>query len=337
MPPTDDASAGEQPATPLVSVITPTYRRAGMLRQALDSAVAQEFRDFEVIVSDNDCDPEVERIVAGYGDPRLRYRHNGRNVGALENALVAFREARGRYVTMLHDDDAWEPGYLARTVPALEADPTLSLAFCDHHIMGPDGRVDAAATERNSVVWRRSGMRPGVHRPFVTEALVDRSVPVAMASVIRRDPVDWDDFPPESGTIYDIWLAYLACRDGAGAHYVPERLTRYREHGGAITSTTRYDRQFVYCYDRFVTDPRLAEHRPVLRREAAVFRCGLALSLLAEGGPRGEARHLLWSSLVVKPSARALAALPLTVLPRGSLDAVRTLLRRLPRRVAVRA
>ena len=322
---------------PLVSVVTPTFQRLAMLRQALDSAVAQEFRDFELIVSDNEVSPEVRRLVASYGDPRLRYRDNGVNIGALANAIAALREARGRYVTLLHDDDVWEPTFLAELVRPLEEDPGLVLAFSDHHIMTPDGEIDVAATEVSSAIWRRADLEPGVHRPFVQQALIDRSVPIAMGSLMRRDAVDWEDFPTEIGTIYDIWLAYQLCRGGAGAYYVPRRLTRYRQHAGAITSQTRYDRQFAYCYGRFVADPRLASHRRPLRREEAGFQCGLALSLLAGDGSRSQARRLLLQSVLGRPTLRALVGLSMTVLPRGTVTAVRSAASHLPGRSVVRA
>lgn len=330
-------SSAEPDRVPLVSIITPTFQRLGMLRQALDSAVAQDFRDFELIVSDNDVSPEVRRLVESYGDDRLRYRHNGVNVGALANAVTAFREARGRYVAMLHDDDAWEPSFLAELVAPLEADPSLVLAFSDHFVMTPDGEIDAEASEVSSALWRRTDLRPGVHRPFVQQALIDRSVPIAMGSLMRRTAVDWDDFPPEIGTIYDIWLAYHACRGGAGAYYVPKRLTRYRQHAGTITSQTRYDRQFAYCYGRFVADHRLADFRQALRQEEAGFQCGLALSLLAGDGSRSEARVLLVRSMIRRPALRVVAGLFVTAMPRGTVKVVRSAITRLPHRSVVRA
>ena len=62
---------------PRVSVIMPVYLRQQYLRQALESALAQTYRDIEIIVTDNGPSPEIERLVRSYGDPRLRYRHNG--------------------------------------------------------------------------------------------------------------------------------------------------------------------------------------------------------------------------------------------------------------------
>jgi glycosyltransferase involved in cell wall biosynthesis len=263
----------------------------------------------------------VEALVRSYGDDRLVYRHNGGNIGPLANAMAAFAAARGTYVAMLHDDDLWEPGFLAALVPPLEADPSLTLAFCDHWVIDDDDVADVEGTAENTRRWRRHDLSPGAHRPFADLALVDRAVPVAMGTVLRKAAIDWDDVPEEIGSIYDIWLAYLACRDGGGAYYVPERLTRYRHHSGAITSSTRYDRRFVYCYDRFLGDDRLRGIEGALRREAAGFRTGLGISLLADGDRRA-ARRQLGRAVADGRDLRALATLGVSVLPGRPLDHV---------------
>ena len=58
---------------PLVSVITSTYNRAGIIGRAIESVLAQEFRDWELNIV-GDCTPDhTAEIVAAYNDPRLRF------------------------------------------------------------------------------------------------------------------------------------------------------------------------------------------------------------------------------------------------------------------------
>ena len=78
---------------------------------------------------------------------------------------------------------------------ALEAHPEASLAFSDHYIVDLSDRIDEIATETNCVLFKRAGLAPGIHQPFKKLALVDLSVPISMASVFRRDKIDWTDFP----------------------------------------------------------------------------------------------------------------------------------------------
>jgi glycosyltransferase involved in cell wall biosynthesis len=90
-----------------------------------ERALAQTYTNIEIVVSDNGPTEAVARLVMSVGDARVRYRHNGGNIGAMRNALAAYREARGTYVATLHDD-VWEPTFLERLVPPLEADADLA-------------------------------------------------------------------------------------------------------------------------------------------------------------------------------------------------------------------
>ena len=106
-----------------VTVVMPTYLRQEYLKEAIDSLVAQEFSDFTALVCDNANSEETRELVASYGDERLVYVPRPQNLGLVRNCLEGFRAARSEFVTKLDDDDAFEPGYLARTVEALRAHP----------------------------------------------------------------------------------------------------------------------------------------------------------------------------------------------------------------------
>jgi len=298
--------------SPLVSIVVPTYNRIAWLRKALESALAQTYRNIEVIVSDNAASDEVAALVASYGDPRVRYRHNNGNIGALQNVLAAYRESRGDYVGTLHDDDIWEPTLVAELVPPLEADRQLVLAFADHWVIRSDDSIDPAASEWATGRWGRSELREGTHRPFYRLALVDRAIPIG-ACLVRRTAIDWHDVPDEVGTGYDMWIAYLASRDGAGAHYCPRRLLRYRWHSGAA-SASRNQQWRLFCYRRFISDERLGPIRSGLRRVAGASTTSLGLSLLREGR-RHEAREAFRQGLTDAPEVRGLVGLVLTFLP----------------------
>jgi glycosyltransferase involved in cell wall biosynthesis len=309
----------QTPAGPVVTVVTPTFRRPDTLPLALESALAQTYPHFELVVSDNDCSPSVRALVEGYGDPRLHYRDNGRNIGASANARAAYRDACARtpFVATLHDDDLWEPSFLERLVPPLLEDPTLTLAFSDHWLMAADGAIDEALNEDYARLWRRDRLPEGRHQPFGRLALVDRSVPIAMSAVMRASALDLDDWPDGVDTNYDIWLAYQLCRDGGAAWYSRERLTRVRAHAGAITATKRYDEALVFLYGRFAADPRLASLRPALLEEGARFETGWGLELLAQGR-RSEALGHLWRGARRRPGPRSLVGLALGCAPTSS-------------------
>ncbi len=253
---------------PLVSVITPTYNRPEYLKQALASAVNQTYPHIEIIVSDN-CSPEnPQAIVESFGDPRIRFYRNETNLGMLANTINTFKRARGKYVASLLDDDQWTETFLEKLVPPLEADSNLALAFCDHYIMNGAGEIEPQETEKCTNLYKRYDLKQGAYQPFSKLALVDQSVSSAMAAVIRKDVVNWDEFCPEVGGMWDVFLAYLCCRSGMGAYYHPERLTKYRQHeqtdtmlSGSRSSEAkiRKAKAEMFCYNKFMQDEFLLE------------------------------------------------------------------------------
>ncbi len=295
-----EAQPIEPARSPLVTVVVPTFNRIRYLKEALESAIAQTYRAIEIIVSDDGGAEDVrEEVLPSLGDSRILYRRNPATLGMGLNIWTAFREAKGKYVATLHDDDLWEPGFLAALVPPLEDDPSISVAFSDHTVVDENGSENVALADRNTRLWRRDVLPTGRVENLLEAAVVDRAVPAAMAAVFRRSAIDWDDFPDEIGTFYDAWLPYLAARTGAAGYYDRRRLTRYRVHGASETRSwtqlsgrLRALRQSEFMYRRYLSDAALASIRPFSEREYRRSVLSLAMALFEAGRP-DEARQIL--------------------------------------------
>ena len=270
---------------PLVSVVIPTYNRPQYLREAIQSALGQSHRDLEVLVLDDAGPTDNGEVAAGFRDERIRYIRHEFNKGIFANNLAGFRLARGKYIADLNDDDRWESGFVEKLVAKLEAAPEATVAFCDHFIMNGDGVIDEAATERNTRAWKRDRLSPGLHMQWAQIGLLDQSIPMVMAAVLRREAIDWDFFPEAVGSAYDYWLTYLAWKSGGAAYFLPERLTRYRVHAGQQTLTGRIAnlKSRIACLEHFLGDPRLASIHDELRLRLNRARCRLGRVLLTSG------------------------------------------------------
>lgn len=305
----------------LVSVVIPTYDRQLYLKEALESAIRQTYRNIEIIVSDN-CSPEnPQALVESFQDSRIQFWRNPTNIGSFANAMSAFKKARGNYVTILMDDDLWEEDFLAKLVPPLEANSDLVLAFCDHHIINSNSEIDYPATEKITRIYRRDLLKEGVYRPFCDIALVHAAVSV-MAMIIRKDVVQWDDIPSEVDNSWDVYLNYLLCRSGRGAYYYPGKLTRVREHAQSQTILCGKDFQAkirkakadLSCYERFIKDEQLQEFKPYFQHKWAQSHTTLGIGLLRAKQTEG-ARPYFWHALRQKFSLRTLAGLMLSFTP----------------------
>lgn len=116
---------------PLVSIIIPVYNGSDYLREAIDSALAQTYRNVEVlVVNDGSCDGGLTREIAqSYGD-RIRYFEKSN--GGVSSALnYGIRNMRGEYFSWLSHDDVYLPSKVEKQVALLKsADHPKCIAKC---------------------------------------------------------------------------------------------------------------------------------------------------------------------------------------------------------------
>jgi len=112
----------------IVSVVMATYRRDEYLKKALNSLAAQEFRDFEIVLVDDNVDKEwnekVSAIVSDFKNknPEIKFCFavNTENLGSAGTRNKGIDIAEGKYVTFLDDDDEYLPEKLKNQVALME-------------------------------------------------------------------------------------------------------------------------------------------------------------------------------------------------------------------------
>lgn len=182
---------------PLVSIVIPAYMAAGHIRETLDSAFAQTYSNFEVIlVNDGSPDTEaLERAIQGY-DQRLIYIKQ-ENQGPSGARNTAIRNARGKYIACLDSDDIYLPEHLSRQVELLEHDG-LDLVYSDSLIV-QNGRLVKRAFEREPQ-----------HPPVTFERLLAEECCIATSTAVasRQGMIDAGlfDLRYRRCEDFDLWL-----------------------------------------------------------------------------------------------------------------------------------
>jgi glycosyltransferase involved in cell wall biosynthesis len=127
---------------PLVSVGLPVYNAARYLKEALDSLLSQDYRNLELIVSDNASNDATQEICNGYvrRDSRVNYQRNARNMGAVWNFNRVLELARGEYFMWAAHDDLREPTYISACLTALRARPEAVLCCTGIRFIDEDSR-----------------------------------------------------------------------------------------------------------------------------------------------------------------------------------------------------
>jgi glycosyltransferase involved in cell wall biosynthesis len=125
---------------PVVSILMPVFNGAAYVGQAIESALAQSYPDFElIVVNDGSTDSSAEVIRPYLADPRIRYfeQPNG-GVAAARNAAI--RVAKGRYIGFLDQDDLWLPEKLQLQVQYLDSHPDVGLVHANQSYIDSAGR-----------------------------------------------------------------------------------------------------------------------------------------------------------------------------------------------------
>ena len=107
-----------------VSVLTPIYKTdERILREAIESVLKQTFADFEFLLLDDCPEDSREQVVRSYGDKRIAYLKNERNLGITASRNKLIELAKGEYLAVFDHDDICRPERFAKEVSYLDAHP----------------------------------------------------------------------------------------------------------------------------------------------------------------------------------------------------------------------
>jgi glycosyltransferase involved in cell wall biosynthesis len=203
-----------------VSVIIPAYNAAATIAGTVDSVVAQTLQDFEIICVDDGSNDRTLAILEQYGDRvRIVEQANNGPAGARNNGA---RHSSGEYVAFLDADDVWMPQMLERTVAVLDADPSLSLAYCNCALADSEGvALDTALVGKGFD-----------HAPSLNELLTKLWPIMPSAALARRSAYDKcggyrDELRGASFRFEDVDF-WIKMREQGPFAYLPEQLVIWR-------------------------------------------------------------------------------------------------------------
>ena len=121
------AQAGVEP---LVSVIIPAYNAVDYIKEAIESVLIQNYRNFELLIINDGSTDNTEEVVLGFKDERIRYfRQENRGLAATHN--VGIKQSRGEFTIKLDSDDMMMPDFIAKHLQEFEKHPDADLVYCD--------------------------------------------------------------------------------------------------------------------------------------------------------------------------------------------------------------
>lgn len=243
-----------------VSVVIPTYNRARLVGEALQSVLSQPFDDMEVLVVDDGSTDDTAAVLVRFTDPRVRViRQANQGISGARNTGV--REARGQYIAMLDSDDRWRPNSLPRLVGALDAHPDAVLVYGRAQAMDADGFP----------IPQMKGTAEAFPGQTLRSILYGDFVPIITA-LIRRDALlQVGPFEPDNlAEDWDMWVRLA--RLGRFV-FLEEVLADFRQHEGQFTQSDgerlqRLMASRVHILDKAFAQPDLPPDVQAVRRLA---------------------------------------------------------------------
>lgn len=230
---------------PSVSIVIPVYNGANFLAEAVESALAQDYPDFEVVVvNDGSTDDGATDRIARAFLPRIRYfpQQNGGVASALNRGIA---EARGQYVSWLSHDDLLLPGKLGRQVAFLaRGGAPRTVAFADFDVED----VDSGRRWRDRLP---RSLRVGDARATLALLFLGR----LHGCTLMLPRSAFDEVGPFDVTLrttqdYDLWFRMLAA--GYRFAWLPGAAIRTRWHAeqGTKTMNDLHQRESAALYAR---------------------------------------------------------------------------------------
>jgi GT2 family glycosyltransferase len=256
------------PRLPLVTIITPTYNRASLLPDTIESILTQDYPNLEYIVLDDGSTDDTQALLRRCGDA-IRWEHHP-NMGQPRTVNRGLELAQGEIIGLVSSDDPLLPGAISALVDVLQQQPDVLVVYPDWDVIDGGGRyvyhVDTFDYSYVDMVrYHHTYPGPG--------ALFRRSV---VERIGGYDPSF--RFAPD----YDFWL-----RAGLLGPFrrVPQTLAAYRAHGSAITQAERgvaMARELVRVIDKLYERADLPPDVLAVQMEAyrnAHFHAGIALQV----------------------------------------------------------
>ena len=209
---------------PQVSVIIPVYNGEKYIEEALESAFAQTFQDFEVIVINDGSTDATEERLAKYQDRIVYVKQENRGLAATRG--VGVEKARGEFIAFLDADDIWLPTKLERQVEFAHAHPEYGIVTTDALNFEGDCLITSSLKD-----WYQ------VSSGWVLERLLFGNWISASAAMIRRecfDKVSTFDVPPPA--FGEDWLMWMQIAAYYPIFFIDKVLVRRRLHPESMSS-----------------------------------------------------------------------------------------------------
>jgi teichuronic acid biosynthesis glycosyltransferase TuaG len=206
----------------LVSVITPAYNAAGVIKETMDSVLHQTYTNWEMLIVDDCSTDETRDIIREYEayDSRIHLIELNKNSGAAAARNKALEQASGSFAAFLDSDDQWLPHKLEYQLAWMEKHGA-AFTFSQYYVIASDGRSLGLGDTIPPRVGYRDLLKQNMIGCLTVVVDLAQTGPLRMVDIRTRQD-------------YVLWLEL--CRRGFTAYGISEPLAVYRRQEASISS-----------------------------------------------------------------------------------------------------
>jgi glycosyltransferase involved in cell wall biosynthesis len=250
---------------PLISVIIPTYNRGWIIKEAIDSVMAQNYRDFELIIVDDGSTDNTSDILNSYHGDILVFRQENRGVSAARNRGIV--EASGRFIAFLDSDDLWLPQKLFRQVEFFNKNPDAKICQTEETWIRNGVRVNPKRKHK-----KPCGM---IFEPSLALCLISPSAVMIRRSLFEK--VGGFDETLPACEDYDLWLR-ISCRYPVYLIETPLIIKR-GGHNDQLSASPGLDKFRIKSLNRIIESNLLSKSQyraavKTLRQKCMIYSAG---------------------------------------------------------------
>ena len=225
----------------LVSILIPVYNREKYIVECIESAISQDYKNIEIIISDNCSTDKSWEIIEGYQKkcPNIIINRNSENLGPINNWKKCFSLSKGNWIKFLFSDDKIDRTHIARLLDLIGNKENVTGCFSPAIIFDDNTGMKSYSNDKEVFT---------IKDVLIGYLFGDYNIPVSpCAGIFKRDIVEksleWSPSIPEALSAYhagygvDMMIYLNAAREGLLIED-KEASVYFRKHPDSITIST---------------------------------------------------------------------------------------------------
>jgi teichuronic acid biosynthesis glycosyltransferase TuaG len=249
--------------TPLVSVIIPVYNGENFIKEAIDSVIAQTYKNIEIIVVDDGSTDGTYQVISEYIQFQNIFflqHENSANLGVSKTRKFGIENSRGKYVSFLDADDFFFPNKIELQVQIMEEKSSLVLCHSsvqyqsENNLVFPHDYVFSKSNKQYQFLDLDNYLT--INPIFNSSVLVKKELLIEI------------NFSMPQLFQFEDWITWILLAEKGSFYYISEELAAYRYHD--TSSTYKYHHnvlkqqfswlEFYFCLLTKISDERIVQY-----------------------------------------------------------------------------